>query len=368
MIPVYKPWLTSLERKYVDDAVRSTWISSTGKYVTQAEEKFAEFIGVKHAVVATSGTTALHLCLKALDRTLNYTSASVVPNTTFAATAFAVQYDNPHIILAKVNPETWNLDMVHLESILKTDPDIGVVIPVHLYGNPVDMEILEELKQEYGFYVVEDACESIGARVNGKLTGSMGDISCFSFYGNKTFTSGEGGVVVTDNDDLAEKAKFFRGQAQDPNKRYWHTDIGYNYRMTNLQAAVLCAQIERSEEILSEKKRVSDRYLHNLKDVEELVFQKVLPGHEHSYWLVSAFLPTTTTESFSVWMRHNGVDTRKVFYPLSDMPPWALHDKKTDFSVSKGLSKQGISFPSYPELKNEEIDKICNLIKKYFIQ
>ena len=366
MIPVYKPWLTNLERKYVDDAITSSWISSTGKYVNRAEETFAEFLGVKYAVVTTSGTTALHLCLKALGPSgLHYDT--IVPNITFAATAFAVEYDNPNVQFAKVNPRTWNLDMDHLESMLKRNPTINVVIPVHLYGNPVDMTRLQKLKEEWDFYIVEDACESIGAKVNGKLTGSMGDINCFSFYGNKTFTSGEGGIVVTNNKELAEKARFFRGQAQDPNKRYWHTEIGHNYRMTNLQAAILCAQIERADEILSEKKRVADRYLYNLKDVVEIEFQTVLPEHEHSYWLVSVFLSTTTNEVFSNWMMDHGVDTRKVFYPLTDMPPWKEKWKGEKFKASEQLSMRGVSFPSYPELTNAEVDKICNLVKKYFI-
>jgi perosamine synthetase len=369
MIPVYKPWLTDLERKYVNEAVESSWISSTGKYIQKAEELFADFVGVKHAVTTTSGTTALHLCIKSTSLTDSNSWGRnlkfIVPNTTFAATAFAVDYDNRGgIVFADADIKTWNLSIEHVEYLCQQQR-IDAVLPVHLYGNPVDMDGLKLLQEKYKFYIIEDACESIGAKINGQMTGSIGDIGCFSFYGNKTLTSGEGGMVVTNDDEMAERVRFLRGQAQDPNKRYWHLDIGHNYRMTNLQAAVLCGQLERSEEILAEKARVANRYLENLAHMQEVKFQKVLPGHEHSYWMVSALL-ATNNKTFSAWMRDNGVDTRKVFYPLTDMPPWNLR-KHTGLANSKILSSNGVSFPSYPELTNAEIDKICSLVKKYFL-
>jgi len=324
MIPVYQPWLTDLEKKYVNEALDSSWISSSGKFVNKAEELFAEFLGVKHCIVTTSGTTALHLCLRALDLshfhgdTRNNSRGYVaIPDTTFIATAFAASYDRRLLQLIDADPETWNLDIDFLERKLKEGVQYFAVIPVHLYGNPCDMKRLKALQQDYGFKIIEDACESLGATIDGQKTGTFGDISCFSFYGNKSFTCGEGGAVVTDNDQLASQVRLLRGQAQDV-QRYWHVDIGYNYRMTNIQAAILCGQLERADEILGEKERVSERYHRALEG--HFKFQKVLPGHQHSNWIVSLELPVKQAV-VAPKMATLGVDTRKIFYPISEMPP-----------------------------------------------
>lgn len=362
MIPVYKPWLTSLEKKYINDAVDTSWISSTGKYVDKAEELFAAFVGTKYAIVASSGTTALHLCYRALPN--DDDGLVLIPNTTFIATAFTASYDNRKIRFVDVDPVTWNIDVDEVERICKQE-QVSIVVPVHLYGNPADMARLLNLQAQYEFKIIEDACESLGAKIGNKVTGSMSDVACFSFYGNKTFTCGEGGAITTNDEAIATKAKLLRGQAQDPNKRYWHVDIGYNYRLTNTHAAILCGQLERAQEILTEKHRVSERYLEHLSNVEEIQFQRVLPGHIHSHWLVTFTLPPgKDNQDFSSYMMNHGVDTRKIFYPVTDMPPYVTH--KTKYSVASYLSRQGVSLPSYPQLTNSEIDKICDLIKSYF--
>lgn len=365
MIPVYQPWLTDKEKAYVHEAFDSGWISSTGKYVEKSEELFANFVGTKHAITTTSGTTALHLCLKAMH--INDPKRYVVvPNITFIATAFAASYEKMNVLIAEVDPRTWNIDPLQVEYFC-ANYDVAAVIPVHLYGNPADMIALKSLQETWGFALIEDSCESLGAKIGNRMTGSLGDMSCFSFYGNKTFTSGEGGMVTTDNDEYAERTRLLRGQAQDPNKRYWHLDVGHNYRMTNVQAAILCAQLERADEILAEKKRVADRYLSNLNSVKELKLQKVFDKHEHSYWLMSVELLTVKNTVFSSWMRENGVDTRKVFYPISEMPTYQNCETRDPPVISQRLSEHGVSFPSYPELNNKDIDKICNLTKKFFV-
>jgi perosamine synthetase len=365
MIPVYKPWLTALEKKYVTDAVDSSWISSTGKYVEKAEDLFANFIGVKHCIVTTSGTTALHLCFRALDlphfsgdTRWNSKGVVFIPDTTFIASAFAASYDQRDVQLIDSDPDTWNMDLGVLEDHLKQGWVADAVMPVHLYGNPVDMEHLQVLAKRHKFKIIEDACESLGATIQGKKTGAWGDMACFSFYGNKTFTCGEGGAAVTDDDDLAYRARLLRGQAQDLGKRYWHIDVGYNYRMTNVQAAILCGQLERADEILAEKQRVADRYMQALGG--HFKFQKVLPDHEHSNWLVTLELPVEH-QNVCDRMRQKGVDVRKVFYPLSEMPPYEHHNTGP---VSKKLSRYGLSLPSYPELTNAEIDHVCESLLK----
>lgn len=359
-IPVYKPWLTKLEKKYVNEALDSSWISSTGKFVNKAEELFADFIGTKHCVVTTSGTTALHLCFRALDIQKNKPGGDfrpslgivVIPNITFIATAFAASYDQRYIRFVDVDPDTWNINVDHLEEILKQEV-IDFVVPVHLYGNPCDMDRLLKLQEKYRFKIIEDACESLGASISGKLTGSLGDVACFSFYGNKSLTCGEGGALVTDDDDLAATARLLRGQAQDPNKRYWHIELGYNYRLTNMQAAILCGQLERADEILDRKDVIAERYQKALGSYFE--FQKVLDGHKHSNWLITLKLPVPY-EKVAPLMQQRGVDTRKIFYPITEMP---YYKSSKDFPISKELSEYGISLPSFPELTNAEIDHVC---------
>ena len=281
----------------------------------------------------------------------------IVPDTTFVASLFAPSYDRRKAIILDVDPNTWNLSPDAVEEACKRHR-VEWVMPVHLYGNPCDMEEFHKLQKKYGFKLIEDACESLGAEVNGRRTGSLSDVACFSFYGNKTFTCGEGGALTTNDADIYLKAKQLRGQAQDFNKRYWHVDIGYNYRMANLQAAVLCAQLERADEILAEKDRIAEAYQMWLPD--EVEIQMVLPGHVHSNWLNTVLLPIGYKE-VQAQMRKMGVDTRKIFYPMSSMPPF---DDPGDPHVNANmLSDRGLSLPSYPELTNKEVKKVCDALK-----
>lgn len=360
MIPVYQPWITNLEKKYLNQAVDSSWISSNGYFIDKAEELFADFIGTKHCIVTTSGTTALHLCLRALDLPCSHNRSNqrvAIPDTTFIATAFAASYNQRSIEFIDADPNTWNIDINELEKRLEDGEQYDIIIPVHLYGNPCDMKSLDALKRQYGFKIVEDACESIGATIGGQKTGTFGDVACFSFYGNKTFTCGEGGAVVTNDDQLASRIRLLRGQAQDI-KRYWHIDIGYNYRMTNLQAAILCGQIERADEILCEKQRVAERYRKNLEGMFD--FQRVLPGHHHGNWIISLLLPIKQ-DTVAAKMKKLAIETRKVFYPISTMPPYA---KSASNPVAQKLSEYGISLPSFPQLTDNQIDYISQQLRQ----
>lgn len=367
MIPVYKPWLTELEKKYLEQAINSSWISSTGPFIEKAEELFANFVGARHCILTSSGTTALHLCLRVLDnppingdtrKTTTAIGQVVIPDTTFVATAFAASYDNRHVRIMDVDSKTWNLNLDILETALKNGECISTVIPVHLYGNPTDMVRLQHLQKQYKFKIIEDACEALNATISNKHVGVFSDVSCFSFYGNKSLSCGEGGAVITNDDQIAFTARLLRGQAQDPSQRYWHLDIGYNYRITNMQAAILCGQLERASTILTEKERVADRYHHNLKSY--FSFQEVLDGHKHSNWLVTLKLPVPYS-NIENEMRRNGVDVRKIFYPISSMPPYFGAEIG---KVAEELSNYGLSLPSYPQLTNEEIDFVCETLLK----
>jgi perosamine synthetase len=353
---VYEPWLTGLEKDYAKQAIDSTWISSNGSFIQKAEELLSEYYGC-HAIVSNNGTTALHLCcrvagMKPGDRVL-------VPSTTYAATAFAPSYCGGKVEFIDADPETWNMDLCAVVKACQANK-VDYVIPVHLFGNPVDMNQLDYLAEEYDFTIIEDACESIGATVDGMLTGTLGKIAAISFYGNKTLTSGEGGAVISTNKDLVMHAKMLRGQAQSFDKRYWHLDIGYNYRMTNIQAAILYAQLLRRNEILQEKERVAEQYKNNFNDDKRVIMQKVLDGHHHSYWMIVIKTPIPATE-LAKSLDVSNIETRPMFYPLDEMPPFKGEGHSI---VSNELSEKCLMLPSSPLLDNEEIKFICDAVKK----
>lgn len=356
MIPVYIPWITDLEKKYINEAIDSTWISSTGKFINMAEEKFGEIIGNSNVLTANNGTNALHLCC--ISANVDRDSVVVIPTLTYAASAFAVSYCNAKIEFIDSDPDTWNMDLEMLEDYCVAFSPTHVMA-VHLLGNPVDMVKLMELSIKYNFTIIEDACESIGANIYGTHTGNFSIASAFSFYGNKTLAVGEGGIIVTRDQDTLERAKLIRGQAQHPTKRYWHIDIGHNYRMTNIQAAILCAQIERYDEIIAEKERVSDTYHDNFKSDSRIMTQKVLEGHKHGRWMIAIKTPIRAF-NLAVELKKLGIDTRPMFYPISTMPPYY---NCVDMPVANDLSDKCLMLPSYPLLSDDNIDYICDAIR-----
>lgn len=361
LIPVYEPWLTDSERSFLLSAFDTGWISSAGRFVRLSESALERLLNVGRAHVTSSGTTALHLCLRALG--VGPGDRVIVPACTFAATAFAVSYTGAEPVFVDSDPHSWNLDLDLVEDLVNKG-EANIVVPVHLFGNPVDMQRLKEICEPKGVKIVEDACESLGASIDGKMTGTWSDIACFSFYGNKTLTAGEGGAVVTDDQELADKALLLRGQAQAPNTRYWHIDVGHNYRMTNMQAAILYGQMERFEEIDHEKKRVANRYRANLGGHERIKMQKVADNAYHSWWVISVVTPTEYP-AMAAHLREHGADSRPIFYPLTAMPPY-----KTCKVVSKAdsgmpivadyLNRMGITLPSSPLLTNAQVDRVCD--------
>ena len=343
MIPVSKPWLTDREKKYVSEAMDSGWISSTGSFVQKFEEAFAAYVGVKYTLGTTNGTAACHLTMLVLNG--HPGDEIIIPGTTFVATANAATYCGYKVRAADIDRETWNAD---LASITKLIGDRTLAINcVHLYGNMCDMYSLSTL----GKPVVEDACEALGGEWMGKRAGSMGLASAFSFYANKTISTGEGGMFVTNDLSTYERARLLRGQGQ--TERYYHPEIGYNYRMTNVQAAIGLAQIERIPEIMEEKERVYERYQKNL---HKAVLAKRVG--KHSYWAVTAAVEDP--ERVSSKLAENGIESRRVFYPICDLPPYK---DVGDCPNSRWLRQHGITMPSYPELADHDIDTICNLVE-----
>jgi perosamine synthetase len=354
VIPVYEPWLTDLEKSYAKQAIDSTWISSNGQFIKKAEGLLGEFFG-SYAKVTNNGTTALHLCCRIAG--MKPGDVVIVPACTYAATAFAAIYCGANVKFVDSDPFTWNMDLDIIEDMCRNG-SVDYVIAVHLLGNPVNMPKLMKLAEKYGFKVIEDACESIGAEIDGVPTGKFGTTAAFSFYGNKTFTSGEGGAVIASEPGLIQRAEILRGQGQSLDRRYWHLEIGHNYRMTNIQAAILCAQLERANEILEAKQKVAKRYLSNFEDAETIRMQDVCVNYKHSYWMIAIKTPVLA-ESLATGLRIRDIDSRPMFYPLNEMPPFHTHDV---MPVSKSLSDRCLMLPSSPTLTDSEIDLICGAV------
>jgi perosamine synthetase len=352
MIPIFKPWITDLEKKYVQDAMESGWISSIGPYIERFESLFATRIGVKYAVATNTGTAACHLALASMN--FRPGDEIIVPATSFVATANAVKYCNCDVVLADIDPKTWNINPDLLESLVGSRT-VAVFI-VHLYGNLCNMKAIERVCKRNGLVLIEDACEALGASIYGKQAGSFGKTAAFSFYGNKTITTGEGGMFVTNDVELCERAKMFKGQGQ--TDRYYHPIIGHNYRMTNIQAAIGLAQLERLDQIQTEKARVFQEYRRRL--IGKVGWPQQEMDTIHSCWSVTIRVPNPAKTMFS--LGKEGIDTRRVFYPVSLLPPYKDVKGSDSCENAELLYLEGISLPSYAELSNDEIDKICDAV------
>jgi perosamine synthetase len=358
-IPISEPLLSGNEEAYVRDCVRSGWVSSLGKYIAEFEQHFAAFCGVRHGIAVSNGTTALHLALVALG--IGAGDEVIVPTLTFIATANAVRYTGATPVFADSEARTWNLDPADVAR--RLTPRTRAIIPVHVYGHPADMDPLLELARVRGLHVIEDAAEAHGARYKGRRVGSLGKINAFSFYGNKIITTGEGGLLTTDDDALNEKVRFLRDHAMSPEKRYWHTEVGYNYRMTNLQAALGVAQMERIEEFIARKRRIAQLYNEGLRGLDFITLPPEAGWATSVYWMYSILIakdfPISRDEVMARLHRQN-IDSRPFFYPIHVQPPY-----QADLSlpVAEDLSRRGINLPSAVTLTEEDIQRIVGALR-----
>jgi perosamine synthetase len=354
-IPIYRPWVTDQDKKFVKDAIESGWISSIGKYIDLFEDEFCKFIGSKYSVSTNNGTSACHLAL--LSNGIGYGDEVIVPSSTFIACPNSVRYCGAEVVLADVDLLTWNISLESIKE--KTTNRTKAVFLVHMLGNPCCEEIYDWCDDK-GIICIEDACESIGASLNNKKTGSLGKCAAFSFFGNKNLTTGEGGMITTNDVNVFERAKYLRGQAQD--STYIHGDIGFNYRMTNIQAAIGYSQMLRIEEIICEKSRVFETYRKNLKSIvgqNNFKFQKTTKNSQHANWMFAVY--SETTSNIKQDLHNEGIDTRPMFYPVNSMKPYKSNEI---FKNAEDLSKNVFMLPSYPELQDKDIVKICNIVKK----
>lgn len=357
--PVYQPCLDGNEKKYVDECLDTSWISSRGHFVTDFENAFASYIGVKYATGVCNGTVAIHLAMVALG--IKPGDEVIVPTFTYVASANPILMVGATPVFVDSLKEGWQMDPEDIRR--KITERTKAIVAVHLYGHPCDMEAIMQIANEHNLIVIEDCAEAIGSELNGKKIGSFGHVACFSFFGNKTITCGEGGMVMTNDSDLYELLVHYKAQGVSRTREYWHDVVGYNYRMTNIQAAIGLAQLEKIEEKVSKKIKIGEWYAKNLADTP-LVFHNPLPGVVHTYWMCSV-LTRTPDERVSLrnYLKENGVETRPTFPTIHLMP---MYDVKESFPVGEYLSQCGINLPSYPELSEVNVQEICELIKAFF--
>lgn len=356
-IPVAEPALVGNEKKYVLDCLESTWISSNGKYIQQFEEAFAKFCGVKCALSCCNGTVALHLALLALG--VGPGDEVIVPTLTFVATANAVSYCGATPVFVDSEIETWNMDTSLLEDLI-TPRTKGIVV-VHIYGHPVDMDPVLAVARKHGLFVIEDAAEAHGAEYKGRKVGSIGDIATYSFYGNKIITTGEGGMVVTSNRELACRIRQLRAQGMDSHRRYWFPVIGYNYRMTNVAAAIGLAQLEKVNWHVTRRREIATQYARCLGDVPGVRFQAEKPWARNVYWMTSVVLDEQWPDRDLVMekLADAGIETRPFFYPMHTLPIYCKSARGQGYPISEKVAARGINLPSSAKLTEEDVGYIC---------
>jgi perosamine synthetase len=358
-IPVAAPALVGNEKKYVMDCLDSNWISSNGQYVERFERAFAEFCGTRHAISCCNGTAALHVALLSLG--VGPGDEVIVPTLTFVASANAVAYCGAKPVFCDSEHETWNLDPTLLEKQI-TAKTKGI-IAVHLYGHPVDMDPVLDLAKRRGLFVIEDAAEAHGAVYKGRRVGSIGDMGTFSFYGNKIITSGEGGMIVVNDDKLAGVARLLKGQGMDPARRYWFPIRGYNYRMTNVAAAIGLAQLEKADWHMSRRREIAAGYEQRLGGIQGLHLQPEKPWARNAYWISSVVLGSSVAVERDAVMKElakQGIETRPFFPPMHTLPMYKDTAPASSFPVAESLSSRGFNLPSSANLKAEDLDYICD--------
>lgn len=355
-LPVYEPDISGNEKKYVNDCLDTQWISSIGVYTEKFEQAFSDFVGVPGAVSVTNGTVALHLAIHCLD--IGPGDEVIVPTFTYIASVNTIAQAGATPVFVDCRASDWLVDPQDVQA--KITPRTKAILAVHLYGAVCDMLTLRSIADEHGIALIEDCAEALGSTLNGTHTGGFGDVGTFSFFGNKTITTGEGGMVVARNAALSARMRKVKGQGQSATKRYWHDEIGFNYRMTNICAAIGLAQMERVDKILARKREIGLLYRELLSD-SPVSFQDPLPGVVGSDWLVSLLLPEgVEREQVMTEMRALKVDTRPVFYCAHDMP---MYSSPASFPQAERIARSGISLPSFPGLSDGDVRRVARTLR-----
>jgi perosamine synthetase len=363
-ISVCEPTLGGHELEYVTNCIKTNWISSKGNYLVEFEGKFSRFCNANHGIATSSGTTALHLALVALG--IGRNDEVILPTLTMIASANPVIFAGATPVFVDSEPYTWNIDVNAIEE--KITDRTKAIMPVHIYGHPVDMDPLLKLSKKHNLFVVEDAAEAHGAEYRGNVVGCLGNVGCFSFYTNKIVTTGEGGMAVTNNDEIAERLELFRDLAHSKEKRYLHYEIGFNYRMTNLQAAIGLAQMERIEEYIDARRKNAKLYTSFLKDVKGITPPPEADWAKNIYWLYSILIQEdfgTSRDELVNELAKRGIETRPFFIPMHKQPVFKKMGLTSgDFPIADELCTKGICLPSSSSLEEKQLRYVCDSIKE----
>jgi perosamine synthetase len=360
-IPVYQPSIGSggNEKKYVNDCLDSGWISSKGKYVSLFSEAFSNYIDIRYSTCVSNGTVALHLAMLALG--ISPGDEVIVPTLTYIASVNVIIYAGATPVFVDSLPDTWQIDP---ESVRRSITSrTKAILAVHLYGHPCDMTALKDIAAENRLFLIEDCAEAIGTKYKDRHVGTFGDISTFSFYGNKTITTGEGGMIVTNDKTLHERVLHLNNQGLAKYREYWHDVVGYNYRMTNICAAIGLAQLEQIDGILKKKRLLAELYMELLQGTDYKVHPEVGSVY-HSYWMVSILVPQAEVrDRVRKHLTDEGIETRPLFYPVHTMPMYS--QKYQLHKVAEDIGWRGINLPSYPDLTVDQVKYICKTLLSF---
>jgi perosamine synthetase len=353
-IPISKPFIGAREKELVLAALDSGWVSSIGKYIDDFEAGFARYCGTEYALAVSNGTTGLHLALAALG--LQPGDEVIVPDLTFVATANAVAYTGATPVLADIDPDTLCIDPASVKSLITRRTK--AIIPVHLYGHPADMDALTEIGRLHGVDIIEDAAEAHGAEYKGRRVGGLGKCGFFSFYGNKVITTGEGGMLTTNDRAFYQQAKRLRDHAMSPQRRYFHEERGFNYRITNLQAALGVAQLERIEDFLDRRTEIMGWYNSEIVTTDRVRLNRVKNWAKSAFWMVCLEVDgfdEARRDAFMEALKARGIDSRPYFCTMSSMPMY----RQSPLSVSARKAQIGLNLPSYYELTKSDVQRIA---------
>jgi len=384
MIPVNEPLIDAREIEYVNECLRTGWISSAGRFIEEFEAKWAAYCGMKYGIAMSNGTTALQAAVGCLD--LRPGDKVIMPTFTIISCAQAVIYNGGVPVLVDCDPRTWCMDVEAVREKIERemakqkggDGSLKAIMPVHIYGHPVDMDPILDLAERYNLKIIEDAAEVHGAEyLTGRATdspqwrrcGGLGHLSVFSFYANKLITTGEGGMVLTNDATYAEKARNLRNLCFRPEQRFLHTELGHNFRLTNLQAAIGLAQLERIDEIVSKKRWMGKTYTERLQGLHVLQLPVEEPWAKQVYWMYGIVLDESTNmdaKTFAARLREKGVDTRPFFLGMHEQPVFrnmGLFNGES-YPVASRIARQGLYLPSGLTLTESQIDQVCDRVKE----
>ncbi len=374
MIPVNEPLLTGREMEFVEECVRTGWISSAGRFIEEFEAHWAAYCGMQHGIAVSNGTTALQIAVESLN--LKPDDEVILPSFTIISCVLAVLYNEAVPVLVDVDPSTYCLDVAQLEA--RITPRTRAIMPVHIYGHPVDMDPVLAIAKRHGLVVIEDAAEAHGAEyLSGhdgpspvwRRCGGLGDLSTFSFYANKLITTGEGGMVLTNDGTVAERLKSLRNLSFRSEQRFLHTELGHNFRLTNMQAAIGVAQVERIDEIVARKRWMGQRYTERLSGLPWLQLPTEMPWARSVYWMYGLVIHDDTgmdAVEFAQRLRAEGVDTRPFFLGMHEQPVLLNRGlfSGEQYPVSERISRQGLYLPSGLALTEGQMDHVCEAVRQ----